>query len=55
MAYDNGVHFPVVGKLFQETRGTQFGRVGNAEAISFRIRDLVDFAQSYFQRELASS
>jgi aminoglycoside 3-N-acetyltransferase len=55
MAPDNGMHFPVVGKLFQHTCGNRVGRVGSADAVFFRTRDLVDFAESYFQRELASS
>jgi aminoglycoside 3-N-acetyltransferase len=55
MAYDNGVHFPVVGKQFVEARALRAGRVGNADAYLFSTRDLVDFAKSYFLRTLASS
>jgi aminoglycoside 3-N-acetyltransferase len=50
MAYDNGVHFPVVGKQFSGARTVRAGRVGNAEALLFSTRDLVDFAKSYFSR-----
>lgn len=55
MAHDNGAHFPVVGKQFRETRDVTVGRVGNADAIFFSTRDLVDFAEAYFLRELATS
>jgi aminoglycoside 3-N-acetyltransferase len=53
MAYDNGIHFSVVGRQFTEARGIRDGRVGNAEALLFSTRDLVDFAKSYFLRTLA--
>ena len=52
MAHDNGVHFPVVGKQFTEARGVKAGLVGNAEALLFGTRDVVDFAKSYFLRTL---
>jgi aminoglycoside 3-N-acetyltransferase len=53
MAYDNGVHFSVVGKQFAEARAVRAGRVGNADALLFSTRDLVDFAKPYFLRALA--
>jgi aminoglycoside 3-N-acetyltransferase len=53
MAYDNGEHFPVVGSQFIEARSLRAGRVGNADALFFSTRDLVDFAKSYFLRALA--
>ena len=53
MAHDNGAHFPVVGKQFTEARAVRSGRVGNADALLFSTRDLVDFAKSYFLRTLA--
>lgn len=53
MAHDNGVHFPAVGRQFSEAREVMVGRVGNAEALLFSTRDLVDFAKSYFLRTLA--
>jgi len=53
MAYDNGVHFSVVGKQFAEAREVRAGRVGNADALLFSTRDLVDFAKPYFLRTLA--
>lgn len=48
MAFDNGVHFPIVGRQFAEARRVTVGRVGNAEALLFSTRELVDFAESYF-------
>ena len=55
MAYDNGVHFPVVGNQFAEARSVCAGRVGSADSSLFSTRDLVDFAKSYFLRALTSS
>ena len=52
MAYDEGVHFPVVGRQFAEARALTAGRVGNADALLFSTRDLVDFAKAYFLRAL---
>ncbi len=52
MAYDNGVHFPVVGRQFTEERRVKAGRVGNAQSLLFATRELVDFAKSYFLRTL---
>jgi aminoglycoside 3-N-acetyltransferase len=53
MAFDNGTHFPVVGKQFSGARTVSAGRVGHADAMLFSTRDLVDFARSYFLRTLA--
>jgi aminoglycoside 3-N-acetyltransferase len=52
MAYDNGVHFPVVGRQFTAKGSVNVGRIGNADAMLFSTRDLVDFAESYFRRVL---
>jgi aminoglycoside 3-N-acetyltransferase len=52
MAADNGVHFPVVGDLFAANGPIRVGRVGNADAMLFSTRNLVDFAESYFLRVL---
>jgi aminoglycoside 3-N-acetyltransferase len=52
MATDNGVHFPVVGQHFVDTGAVRTARVGNADALLFSTRDLVDFAESYFRRVL---
>jgi aminoglycoside N3'-acetyltransferase len=53
--HDNGEHFPVIGRQFNEAREVMIGRVGNSEAMLFSTRDLVDFAKSYFMRTLALS
>jgi aminoglycoside 3-N-acetyltransferase len=52
MAPDNGVHFPVVGQHFIDTGAVRTALVGNAEAMLFSTRELVDFAESYFRRVL---
>jgi aminoglycoside 3-N-acetyltransferase len=55
MDFDNGVHFPVIGKQFSETHAPRTGPVGNADSSFFSTRELVDFAKSYFLRTLAPS
>ncbi|HZF16843.1 MAG TPA: AAC(3) family N-acetyltransferase [Steroidobacteraceae bacterium] len=52
MAPDNGVHFPVVGAKFAAGHSIRTGRVGNADAMLFSTRELVDFAAAYFNRTL---
>ena len=52
MANDDGVHFPVVGEEFVATESVDSGRVGEADSMFFSTRKLVDFAESYFTREL---
>jgi aminoglycoside 3-N-acetyltransferase len=53
MANDDGFHFPVVGDQFAETASIRFGTVGQADSMLFSTRELVDFAESYFARELS--
>ncbi len=53
MANDDSVHFPVVGDQFAETHSIQAGKVGDADAMLFATRKLVDFAESYFARVLS--
>lgn len=52
MANDDGVHFPVVGEQFIASNAVRSGHVGEAISMLFSTRQLVDFAQSYFAREL---
>jgi aminoglycoside 3-N-acetyltransferase len=52
MASDNGVHFPVVGTRFANNRVVRVARVGNADALLFSTREIVDFAKEYFARVL---
>lgn len=52
MANDDGVHFPVVGEQFAASGAVRRGQVGEAGSMLFCTRALVDFAQSYFAREL---
>ncbi len=54
MANDNGVHFPIVGEQFVAKHDVQTGRIGDANAVLFSTPVLVDFAQSYFARELSA-
>lgn len=53
MATDGGVHFPVVGAQFIGTGAVRTARVGNAVAMLFSTRQLVDFAERYFHTVLA--
>jgi aminoglycoside 3-N-acetyltransferase len=53
MAFDNGVHFPAVGEKFSAKGTICTGRIGDADAMLFSTRDLVDFAESYFLSALA--
>jgi aminoglycoside 3-N-acetyltransferase len=48
MAFDNGVHFPVVGDRFAAIGTIRAGRIGSADAMLFSTRELVDFAERYF-------
>lgn len=52
MASDNGTHFPIVGQRFAEQRRIHSGKVGNADALLFSTRALVDFAEGYFREAL---
>jgi aminoglycoside 3-N-acetyltransferase len=52
MASDNGTHFPIVGQRFTEQRRIRSGKVGNADALLFPTRALVDFAAGYFRETL---
>jgi len=53
MANDDGVHFPIVGDQFAETASIRSGTVGQADSMLFSTRELVDFAEIYFARELS--
>jgi aminoglycoside 3-N-acetyltransferase len=52
MANDNGTHFPIVGQRFGEPGQVRRGKVGNADALFFSTRALVDFAEGYFREVL---
>ncbi len=52
MGIDGGRHFPLVGADFMETGMVRKGTVGEAEALFFSTRALVDFAEGYFARVL---
>jgi len=52
MANDDGVHFPIVGEQFVTNNAVSSGYIGEANSMFFSTRKLVDFAESYFAREL---
>lgn len=52
MGTDNGTHFPIVGQRFADRGQVRRGKVGNAEALLFSTRALVDFAVGYFREAL---
>jgi aminoglycoside 3-N-acetyltransferase len=52
VADDHDTHFPVIGAQYLSTKRAMEGRVGEAESVYFRMRDLVDFARDYFERLL---
>lgn len=52
MGTDNGTHFPIVGQRFADAGQVQRGKVGRADALFFRTRALVDFAEEYFRATL---
>ena len=52
VADDNGVLFPVIGEQYVATGKAVVGQVGEAQATLFPMRDLVEFATAYFEREL---
>ena len=52
MASDNGTHFPIVGQRFMARGAVRNGKVGDADALLFPTRALVDFAADYFREVL---
>ena len=52
MANDDGEHFPIVGERFMATGNVARGRVGEADALLFSTRELVEFAADYFRKVL---
>jgi aminoglycoside 3-N-acetyltransferase len=52
MATDDSTHFPIVGKQFVEAGHVRSGKIGEADALLFSTRALVDFAERYFRQVL---
>jgi len=52
VANDLDTHFPVIGAQYVAANRVAEGTVGEAAAVYFRMRDLVDFAREYFERML---
>jgi len=48
MANDNNTHFPKVGDAFMSQGWATSSKIGAADALVFKTRDLVDFSISYF-------
>jgi aminoglycoside 3-N-acetyltransferase len=54
MGTDNSTHFPIVGQHFVAGGRVRSGKVGQADALFFSTRALVDFAAEYFREVLTS-
>ncbi len=52
VADDNDTHFPAIGEAYLAAESARRGRVGEAPATLFPMRDLVTFAVGYFERVL---
>jgi aminoglycoside 3-N-acetyltransferase len=52
VADDNDTHFPIIGERFISAGRARLGTIGKAESILFPMRDLVDFARTYFEQVL---
>ena len=49
VADDNDTHFPIIGEQYVSLGKARRGSIGVAQSVLFPIRDLVDFAVSYFE------
>jgi len=52
IANDLNTHFPIIGAQYLAAKRAAEGTVGEAAAVYFRMRDLVDVAREYFERVL---
>jgi aminoglycoside 3-N-acetyltransferase len=52
VADDHDTHFPIIGAQYLATKRAMEKSVGEAGAVYFKMRDLVDFARDYFERVL---
>jgi aminoglycoside 3-N-acetyltransferase len=52
MATDDSTHFPIGGKQFVEAGHVRSGKIGEADALLFSTRALVNFAEDYFRKAL---
>ncbi len=52
VADDNDTHFPIIGRDFIRAGRAKRGHIGEARSTLFAMRDLVDFAKSYFESVL---
>ena len=51
MGNDNSTHFPKIGELYVENKMTAIGKIGNADAILFPAKTIVDFGTQYFNNK----
>jgi aminoglycoside 3-N-acetyltransferase len=52
VADDNDTHFPIIGREYLSAGRAKVGSLGDAQSTLFPMRDLVDFAVSYFEAVL---
>lgn len=50
VADDNDTHFPVIGERYRAAARATERTLGEAAALLFPMRDLVDFGRAYFER-----
>jgi aminoglycoside 3-N-acetyltransferase len=50
VADDNDTHFPIIGDRFISANRAKQGVIGEAKSILLSMRELVDFARTYFER-----
>lgn len=49
MAADNSTHFPAAGKTFMEKGSHGQAKIGEADSVLFKAKDLVNHAEQYFE------
>jgi aminoglycoside 3-N-acetyltransferase len=52
VANDNDAHFPIIGQKYLPAGRARLGPIGEAQSTLFPMRDLVDFAVTYFDAVL---
>lgn len=55
MADDNNSHFPNIGQLYLSQKRPDINKIGEAEAILFPAKEIVDFAVGYFDNRSSIS
>jgi aminoglycoside 3-N-acetyltransferase len=52
VADDNDTHFPIIGERFMSEGQATPGPIGEARSTLLSMRELVDFARTYFEQVL---